>query len=221
MAAYANSEHTKRKLIETAGALFAEHGVKAVTTRQIARESGENIGIIHYHFGGKDGLLEAVIDYSSEEWRDGRLMRFVEEHSKLLENPMWHHEFIGKFVDYFYNLLFSEEKPLWCGTLIFQILQRESAVSDRLFEHISRSIIELISDLYIRLTGDSDPENAYCWTMSLVSPAVLMAVDSASVKRFARTDKIPESLIRKIKEIVTVNLVAGLAILKVRKSDNE
>ncbi len=221
MAAYANSEHTKKALIETAGSLFAEYGVKAVTTRQIAKESGENIGIIHYHFGGKDGLLDAVLDYASEEWRDGRLERFVEEHAKLLENPLWHVEFLEKFVDYFYDMLLSDGKPLWCGTLIFQILQREGEISDRVYERISRSIIGLISGIYRQMTGDKDTENAYCWTMSLISPAVLMAVDSASVKRFSGTDKIPDSLIHKIKNIATINAAAGLTILKTRKLNND
>ncbi len=50
-------------LLRTAERLFAEHGVEAVSTRQIAREAGHrNHSALQYHFGNRDGLIEAILN---------------------------------------------------------------------------------------------------------------------------------------------------------------
>ena len=55
---------TSAALIEAAERLFAEHGVEAVSTRQIGAEIGAlNTNVVAYHFGGKDGLIAAVFHH--------------------------------------------------------------------------------------------------------------------------------------------------------------
>lgn len=52
---------TRQKLIETAETLFAEQGYGTVSLRQIIAEAGVNLASVHYHFGSKEELLDAVI----------------------------------------------------------------------------------------------------------------------------------------------------------------
>jgi AcrR family transcriptional regulator len=61
MGEYSKGERTRLALIEATGELAAELGFSNVSTRAVAERSGENIGTIHYHFGGKDGLFVAVV----------------------------------------------------------------------------------------------------------------------------------------------------------------
>ena len=42
--------------------LFADNGYKNVTIREIAKKANINAGNISYHFGGKFGLYEAIVD---------------------------------------------------------------------------------------------------------------------------------------------------------------
>lgn len=57
-------EATRTALIEAAERLFAEAGVEAVSTRQIGAAIGAlNTNVVAYHFGGKDGLIEAVFHH--------------------------------------------------------------------------------------------------------------------------------------------------------------
>ena len=52
---------TQVALIESAERLFAEAGVDAISTRQIGAAIGSlNTNVVAYHFGSKDGLIEAV-----------------------------------------------------------------------------------------------------------------------------------------------------------------
>lgn len=53
-------------LIEAATRVFAENGFDAATTREIAERAGCSEGLIHRYFGGKRGLLIAILDQKSE-----------------------------------------------------------------------------------------------------------------------------------------------------------
>lgn len=51
---------TKTQILDAAEALFAEHGVEAVPLRRIIAEAGVNQAAIHYHFGSREALVQAV-----------------------------------------------------------------------------------------------------------------------------------------------------------------
>jgi AcrR family transcriptional regulator len=53
---------TKTRLLDSAEALFAEHGIAETSLRDITGGADANLAAVNYHFGGKDGLLEAVFD---------------------------------------------------------------------------------------------------------------------------------------------------------------
>lgn len=53
---------TRGRLIETAGRIFAEKGFDRATGVEICRRAGANAAAINYHFGGMQGLYEAVLE---------------------------------------------------------------------------------------------------------------------------------------------------------------
>ena len=54
-------DSVRAALIEAGARLFAEHGPRAVSVREVAREAGVNHGLVHRHFGSKAGLLHEVM----------------------------------------------------------------------------------------------------------------------------------------------------------------
>ncbi|GAA2986244.1 TetR family transcriptional regulator [Actinokineospora diospyrosa] len=56
------TQESRRLLVEAATALFAERGYRRTTFEDIAARSGVSRGSIPWHFGGKEGLLAAVVD---------------------------------------------------------------------------------------------------------------------------------------------------------------
>ncbi len=54
-------EAVREALIAAGARLFAEHGHAAVSVREVAREAGVNHGLVHRHFGSKEGLVLAVM----------------------------------------------------------------------------------------------------------------------------------------------------------------
>ena len=54
---------TREALLDAAEALFAAEGLADVSLAAITRLAGQrNGGAIHYHFGGRDGLLDAIYE---------------------------------------------------------------------------------------------------------------------------------------------------------------
>ena len=55
------ASRTRDRLLDAAETLFAKKGFGAVTTRAILRAAGQrNESALHYHFGGRQGLIEAL-----------------------------------------------------------------------------------------------------------------------------------------------------------------
>ena len=55
-----DSLKTKDRILETAAALFGEHGIHGVSTTDIASKAGVNKALIFYYFGSKEELYRAV-----------------------------------------------------------------------------------------------------------------------------------------------------------------
>jgi AcrR family transcriptional regulator len=56
------SAQTRKRILDTAERLFGERGVAAVSLRDINRAAGISQGVLHYHFGGRDALVEAILE---------------------------------------------------------------------------------------------------------------------------------------------------------------
>jgi AcrR family transcriptional regulator len=52
---------TRERLLDAGAALFSERGYAATTIRDISSGAGCNSSLVSYHFGGKEGLYEAVL----------------------------------------------------------------------------------------------------------------------------------------------------------------
>jgi AcrR family transcriptional regulator len=55
-------DSTYQRLLSAAERLFAERGVDAVSLRAIMAAAGTNVASVHYHFGSKERLIEALLD---------------------------------------------------------------------------------------------------------------------------------------------------------------
>lgn len=62
--ALTQSDDTKTRLILAAGEEFALHGFRDATVRDICKRAGAHVGAVNYHFGDKEGLYKAVLEYS-------------------------------------------------------------------------------------------------------------------------------------------------------------
>ena len=53
---------TRERLLDVAEELFAEKGIAATSLRTLTTAAETNLAAVHYHFGSKNGLVDAVLD---------------------------------------------------------------------------------------------------------------------------------------------------------------
>ena len=63
----------KQTILDAAESLFARHGFYGVTTRQVAAEAGVDTALIHYYFGAKRELFDAVFLRRAEILNQARI----------------------------------------------------------------------------------------------------------------------------------------------------
>ncbi len=55
------TSQTQDRIVDVAESLFMEHGFEATGLRQITTKAGVNLAAVHYHFGSKEELFQAVL----------------------------------------------------------------------------------------------------------------------------------------------------------------
>ncbi len=74
----------KETILDAAEGLFARHGFHGVTTRQVAAEAGVDTALIHYYFGAKRELFDAVFLRRAEilnQAREASMNAYVKAHA--------------------------------------------------------------------------------------------------------------------------------------------
>lgn len=66
---------SKRKLLDAAEQLFADHGFEAVSVRDITQLANTNVAAVNYHFGSRDALLGLVMMRYMGPVSEERLLR--------------------------------------------------------------------------------------------------------------------------------------------------
>lgn len=64
---------TSETILDVAEDLFSKHGFHGVTIREVARDAGVDTALVHYYFGAKRGLFDAVFLRRAEILNTDRL----------------------------------------------------------------------------------------------------------------------------------------------------
>nr|WP_055501846.1 TetR/AcrR family transcriptional regulator [Nonomuraea pusilla] len=142
---------TRERILAAAERLFAEHGVVAVSNRQVSEAAGQgNNAAVGYHFGTKADLVRAIVRSHAErieglrrralgeaegsaEVRDwvACLVRPITEHLDALGRPTWFARFGAQVMT----------DPVLRGIMIEEALTSPSLV--RIVEELDRCLPEL------------------------------------------------------------------------------
>jgi AcrR family transcriptional regulator len=58
---------TRDRIVDAAREMLVEHGHGGTSTRAVADRAGVRLSLVHYHFGGKQGLLVEVLRRENEQ----------------------------------------------------------------------------------------------------------------------------------------------------------
>jgi len=108
---------TRSRLLNAAARLFAERGVARVTVRDICTKAKANVAAVNYHFGGKDGLYQAVMRMAMET------MQGTTEAARAAGQNQPPEERLRAYVSVFADRLLGAHHDTW----IHQLMMREMA----------------------------------------------------------------------------------------------
>jgi len=167
---YQTSNKTQQALINAAGELAAEKGFSAVTTRAIAERAGENIGSIHYHFGSRDKLFEAVLHYVAQGWIDNPLDACIADCD--LSDKAGQVEALRRTIIRFADMLFDEGKPEWYSQAVYQVLQYPTPLRDAFREIVMDREHEQMETLLLQIDPTLSKEMLVLHFNLLIAPLI-------------------------------------------------
>jgi TetR/AcrR family transcriptional regulator, cholesterol catabolism regulator len=108
-------ERNKDRIIQATLELFKIHGIKKTTTNDVARNAGVSPATVFNHFGDKNSLVHAAVEYFIDEiMTDFKKIfqgggSFTEKFQQILTYKM---EMIGRFQGDFIKTLVSEDPQI-------------------------------------------------------------------------------------------------------------
>ncbi|MBL8898442.1 MAG: CerR family C-terminal domain-containing protein [Planctomycetes bacterium] len=153
-----DARDTKDQILDAAERLFADEGFGATSLRRILGDIGLNPAAIHYHFGGKDEVVEALFERRLGPLNAERLQRF-----EALERGAGAAPSVAHIVDAFISPALAlaargeegERFLRFVGRYLHESGEAASARLRRTFEPVIRRFVGLLSRALPQLQGEA------------------------------------------------------------------
>jgi AcrR family transcriptional regulator len=161
------NQATEKRLLEAAGEIFAEHGFRSATVRQICEKAGANIAAVNYHFGDKEGLYTAVLRSvpiaSAEKYPSGAGLNPAATADQKLR----------AYIESLLHRVFDPGRPGWHTKIIAREMSEPTRALDTLLEEVARPLHQELASIVGELldVAASDEAVRLC-TLSVMSQCV-------------------------------------------------
>lgn len=136
---------TRCRILDSAEELFAAQGIAATSLRALTRAADVNLAAVHYHFGSKEGLLDAVLERRARAVNSEREAE-LERRSAAAGAPLGVEEILHVFV-----LPGRRQQPDAAarGRTLSRLLAHIHAESPELVESLSRKHFGSVMALFV------------------------------------------------------------------------
>jgi len=148
----AHGNDTKRRLLDAAGEVFSTKGFKAATVREICRRAKANVAAVHYHFGDKEGLYEALLVEAFE----AGLRRYPP--GMGLNEAAAPQDRLYAFIHSFLLRMLGEGRCAWCGKLMAREMHEPTAALNHVMSQYILPLANRLRGIVAEvLGGDAQP----------------------------------------------------------------
>ncbi len=139
---------TRRRLLEAACAVFAEHGFRGATVRDICTRAGANVAAVNYHFRDKEGLYAAVLQQL--------FSTALEKYPPLLDvaPDAPPERRLHAFVRSFLLRLLDQGRESWLGKLMAREISDPTAALDLMVSESVRPLSMMLAGIVRELLGE-------------------------------------------------------------------
>ena len=196
---------TRQALLEAAGAVFAEHGYRDTTVRDICQRAGANVAAVNYHFGDKEHLYLEVLRHSQ-----GKAARKFPMDLGL-DAQARPEARLGAFVRSFLFRIFDSGPTAWMGKLMSMEMINPSRALDTLVEERIRPMANQLREIVLEILGPkASLEAARLCGFSIVSQCLFYVHCRSVVLRLFPEQKFEPGDIEHLAEHITHFSLAAL-----------
>jgi AcrR family transcriptional regulator len=141
---------TEQRLIDAAGAVFAEKGFRAATIREIIHRARANIAAVNYHFGDKEGLYAAVFRFAKQACAEKH--SFVADETPGATTASLRDR-LHQIVHSLLLRMLDQGRPAWQWKLMAREMMEPTKVLDEMVETTIRPDFEIFAKLVSQITG--------------------------------------------------------------------
>ncbi|HXY38713.1 MAG TPA: CerR family C-terminal domain-containing protein [Vicinamibacteria bacterium] len=167
---------TRERILVTAERLFAEHGFRRVSVRDICRAARVNVAAINYHFGDKAGLYREVVQAAIDA------MRGTTEAARRAGEGLPAEQRLGRYVAVFVGRLLARGSGR-VQRLFHKEMSDPTPELDRLLAQGVRPRLEYLSSLVAEIMDCpvSDPRVLRC-VFSIQSQSLAVVPNLAAAR---------------------------------------
>ncbi|MBI1348749.1 DUF1956 domain-containing protein [bacterium] len=144
-------DDTKRRLLNTAGQIFADKGFEAASIREICQQAEANIAAVHYHFGDKKQLYVATVRLAQCAQSDE--IPFPE-----LPADMPAAQRLRTFVGTMFERMLSADRPKWHLQLMLRELSYPTEACEAIVHDYIRPMADSLRTILAELLPGDMPE---------------------------------------------------------------
>ena len=208
------SVNTKEKILVASEELVARDGFDGVSLRDITAAAGVNLAAVHYHFGSKDGLVDALITRYIRPINLERLRLLDQIEAEFGERPVPVERVLEAFMRPLVDRLGI---PGISAMLFFKMVGRCMSERGYRMPEALMPVYEQVGTRYVQALRRSlpeIPEETIYWRMHFVLGAVAHTLAHgekvAAVSKGRSGDATPESVMRRLIVFSAAGLRAGV-----------
>ena len=160
---------TRERLLTAATRLFADNGFSKVTVRDICERARANVAAVNYHFGGKVGLYEQVMQSAI------RIMQTTTTQAREAGAGGTAEERLTAYVRVFLTRVAGSAYSSWIHQLMLHEISDPTPALDLVINGVIKPRMEYLNQVVAELMGSTpdNPQVALC-AMSVHSQCMAM-----------------------------------------------
>ncbi|MGP3790567.1 TetR/AcrR family transcriptional regulator [Pseudomonas sp. B392_1p] len=168
--ARADGEATRARILEAAGELFACAGFAETTSKAIATRAGADLASINYHFGGRDGLYQAVLVEAHRRLVDVATLQRIAQGSPSARDRL------RRLIEHLVQSI-SDDAGDWRLTVLAAEILAPSSHIQVLFQSEVPQKLSLVLAMFEEITGipAQDPALLRC-LLSVAAPCLVLLI---------------------------------------------
>ncbi len=195
---------TRQRLLEVAGAVFAELGFRGATVRDICQRANTNVASIHYHFGDKEGLYHALLESAIDAAEVARPHAAPEQFASPEDE-------LAVFLRVFLGRLYGGGVPAWLMKILSREMFEPTGALEQLVRAVHRPTTEHLRGIVMRIgRGRMGEGDAVRCTQSIIAQCVFYKHAQAVLRLMGHAQPATQAEIEALAVHVTRFSIAGI-----------